>query len=125
MLPVPVSRAGVVKRLKSSAQEIQKYFEHLPKLVVELPLEVSLAYMFARVELAQNMTLYGGIIKLHRGNAELTKNAVNTHHLTREGFEKLFSHVFGKAIKNAALLNRGKSGGNRGTPYINRGTRGL
>ena len=103
MLPVPGNRAGIVKRLGSLTPEIQKYFEHLPKLLEEFPLEVALAYAFARVELAQNMTLYGGIIKLHRGNAELSKNAVNTHHLTREGFEDLFSHVFGKAIKSTVL----------------------
>jgi hypothetical protein len=82
---------------------VSGYFEHLPALVEHFPLEVCLAYMFAQVELAQNMTLYHGVRKLHSAHAEVARNAVNVHHLTRAGFESLFKNVFGRALPGPVL----------------------
>lgn len=93
----------MVNRHTQAPAEVSAYFEHLPKLVEDFPLEVCLAYMFAQVELAQNMTLYCGVVKLHRAHATVARNAVDAHHLTRDGFKALFKNVFGKNLTNAVL----------------------
>jgi len=102
-MTVPGSWRGVVNRHKSASSEVGAYFQHLPKLVEELPLEVCITYMFAQVELAQNMTLYCGVVKLHRANATVARNAVDAHHLTRAGYKDLFKKVFGKDLTKAVL----------------------
>jgi hypothetical protein len=62
------------------------------------PWDVVIAYLFSRVELAQNMTIYCGCVKCHRVNADLAWTAVNNQHLTRDGFKELFKSIFGKKI---------------------------
>lgn len=103
------SKAGLLKAYKSLPDEIQKYFEHLPKLIDDFPLSVALAYVFARHELGQNMTLYCGIVKLHRANAELARRVVNTHHLTREGFAELFKTIYDIELPQTARTNLKKA----------------
>jgi hypothetical protein len=92
-----------VNRLASSTHEVQRYFPHAPKLAKEFPWEVCLAYMFARVELAHNMAIYCGTVKLHRADAELARKAVMQQHMTREGFRDLFKAIYQHAIPDAAL----------------------
>jgi len=94
----PKTWKGVVKHLQARPIEVQKYFEHCPKLVEEFPLDVGLAYVFSRIELAQNMALYCGAVKLHRANAGVTRSVVTSHHVTRDGFEILFTTIHGKAL---------------------------
>ena len=62
------SKPGLLNFFHKSPAEIQKYFEHLPNLIEQFPLDVVLTYVFARVELAHNMALYCGIAKLHRAD---------------------------------------------------------
>lgn len=102
-MTVPGSWRGVVNRHKSATPEVAAYFEHLPKLVEELPLEVCLSYMFGQVELAQNLTLYCGVVKLHRANATVARNAIDANHLTRKGFEDLFERVFGRRLTDTVV----------------------
>ena len=89
---------GLVKRFEAAPEEVQKYFAHLPKLLNEFPLEVSLSYVFSQVELAQNMSLYCAIVKLHRADANLARQAVDIHHMTREEFKEKFEIVFGRKM---------------------------
>jgi len=78
---------------------LKTYFAHFPKLAQEFPWDVSISYMFSLVELAHNMTIYCGVVKLHRVNNTLARTAVNNHHMTRDGFKDLFKTIFGKPIK--------------------------
>lgn len=88
-----------LKSLYSSApEEVQWYFEHMPRLIDEFPLDVALAYAFARVETAHNMALYCGVVKMYKANADLAWTAVERQHLTREGFRDLFRTIYGKQI---------------------------
>ena len=89
---------GVVKRFAALPAEVAKYFEHFPKLAEDFPWDVSLAYLFSRVELAHNMAIYCGAVKLHRANGELARSAVQLHHMTRPGFRELFKTIHGAAI---------------------------
>ena len=95
---VPKSRRDLLKRYEKASERIRTYFEHLPKLLADLPLDVSLSYVFSQVELAQNTTLYRGVVKLHRANAVISRRVVDGHHFTREGFKHKFEVVFGKPI---------------------------
>lgn len=90
---------GIVNKYNALPDEIKKYLEHFPKLAQEFPWDVSISYLFARVELAQHMTLYCGVVKRHRVNGELAANAVNNHHMTREGFKNLYKTIFGRPLK--------------------------
>lgn len=88
------TKRGLLKVHQGCSMEVQGYFEHLPKLLDEFPLDVALAYAFARLELAQNMALYCGVVKVHRADGELARKVVSTHHMTREGFVGLYRTVF-------------------------------
>ena len=96
------TKKGLLNVYNACSSGVQRYFEHLPKLLDEFPLDVALAYAFARLELAQNMALYCGVVKLHRANAELASRAVSTHHMTREGFVGLYEAVFDFGLPKAA-----------------------
>ena len=92
------SIVGLRRCYHRSPTEVRTYFSHLPKLIDEFPFDVALAYVFAQVELAQNMTLYCGAVKLHRCDATLARNAINTHFMTRKGFREQFEVIFATAI---------------------------
>ena len=96
------SKSGLLNTFERCPNEVKAYFEHLPKLVEKFPLDVSLSYVFGRIELGQNMTLYCGIVKLHRAHSTLARNAVDAHHLTREEFRDKFEMIFGPSIPEAA-----------------------
>ena len=96
------SKPGLLKAYKACSEEVREYFKHLPKLLDQFPMHVCLAYVFARLELGQNMALYCGAVKVHRANAELAKTAVGTHYMTREGFVGLYKTVFGFDLPKVA-----------------------
>jgi hypothetical protein len=96
------SKAGLVKAFGNQPERIQAHFNHLPTLANQFPLEVALAYVFAQLELAQNMALYCGAVKLFRANAELARKAVSTHHMTRANFAVLYKTVFSCDLPIAA-----------------------
>ena len=60
------------------------------------PLDVPLAYMFSRLEQAHRMTLYCGIVKLHKADGMLVRQSLNDFDLTRKGFREMMPIVFGK-----------------------------
>jgi hypothetical protein len=83
---------------------VKAYFEHLPKLVGDgLPYEIAIAYVFLKIEQAQNRALYGGIVKIHRGNAEFVGRLMNFQHLTRDGFKNIYKNVFGNSLKEETV----------------------
>jgi hypothetical protein len=102
MAPPIKTKAGLVKAFADQPERIRSHFGHLPTLAKQFPLEVALAYVFAQLELAQNMALYCGAVKLFRANAELARRAVSTHHMTRANFAALYKTVFSADLPKAA-----------------------
>lgn len=95
---------AVLKRYNNSTEKVKGYFDQLPALVNGgFPYEVCLAYLFLRLEKAQNRALYCGVVKRHRASGEMADKAINSQHLTRDGFLKLYETVFGKAVPQATL----------------------
>jgi hypothetical protein len=95
----PANYKQVAKLYDSLSPTLQKYLEHYQKLVTaELPFEVAMAYLFQRLERAHRKALYGGIIKNHSANAELTSEIIAKARLTRDDFDSLFERVFKSPI---------------------------
>ena len=96
------SYKALLKCYESKSEHVKSHFEHLPKLINDdLPCVIAIAYCFLKIEQAQNRALYGGVVKVHRCNAEFARRLMNFQHLTREGFRDLFKNVFGKALKES------------------------
>ena len=85
---------GLHNAYNGHSDEIREYFEHIPKLIDFFPLDVCLAYVFARLELGQNMALYCGAVRIHKANSQVAKGAVGTHHMTRYEFIDLYKNIF-------------------------------
>ncbi len=96
------SKRGLEKAYRKAPSEIRDYFEHLAALLGDFPMAISLAYAFSRLELGQNMALYCGVVRIHRVNADIAKNAIGTHHMTRDGFVNLYETVFDLTLPDAA-----------------------
>ncbi len=103
------SKPGLLKRFNNAPKEVRDYFTHLPKLVEDFPLDVVLSYVFAQVELAQNMTLYCGIVRIHKADGALARSAIDAHHMTRKEFRDKFTVVFGLPIPDAIGNSLGKA----------------
>ena len=102
---VPGSYRSVINRLLDAPDDVKWFFEPLEELLIKrFPWEVSLSYAFSRVEKAHIMTLYCGVVKLHRVESELAKKAVDNFENRHEEFRNLYQNIFGSAI-NAALIN--------------------
>lgn len=86
---------AVLKKYDDCSLEVKSYFNSLPSLVDQSQYEVAIAYLFLMTERAQNRTIYGGVVKLHRANTKLAERVVNQQHLTRNGFHLLFKNIFG------------------------------
>ena len=83
-------------------EDIQDYFEHLPKLLQhKFPLDVCLAYAFSRLESGRRAALYCGVVKIHSVDAQLAKSAVSGH-IEYEKFISLYGKVFKEQPPSAA-----------------------
>lgn len=100
------SYKAIIKKYDQCSEGVKWYFDQLPSLLNDgYSYEVSLAYLFLRTEKAQNMALYCGSVKLHRANTEVASRAVNSQHLTRDGFILLYKNVFDKALPSSIKTN--------------------
>ncbi len=99
-MTIPAQRRTLKAKYDSAPKELRDYLSHLPKLLEDFPLDVSISYVFSKVELAHNMSLYCGVIKIHKTNHEVTRAAIEKHHMTREGFLEQFTTVFSTPIPN-------------------------
>ena len=97
------SKPGLLNHFAQRTEKVRGHFAHVPKLVAEFPLDVTLAYMFALVEQAHIMALYCGIVKLHRTDTTLTLTAVHGFHMTREGFRTKFDLIYGKGLSKPTI----------------------
>ena len=65
----------------------------------------ALSYASALLERAKHLTIYCGIVKLHRTDATLTRRIVDADHMSRGRFLELFETVYGAKVK-ASLVSR-------------------
>lgn len=103
-MSVPSTYKGVISRFKKAPPEIRKNFPSFINLIKSHDdWNVSVSYIFTRVEYIKHLTIYRGIVKLHRGEANFTWKVVDSEHMSRKRFIDLFEIVFGKPIKKSLL----------------------
>ncbi|MCY3729156.1 MAG: hypothetical protein OXF97_09220 [Nitrospira sp.] len=95
-MSIPGSWKGIVNRLNDSPKHVREYFPYLPGLLKDYPLDVSISYLFGMVELAQNKSLYCGMVKLHSVDKDLARKAVDLHPIFRSDFRQFYETIFGK-----------------------------
>ena len=96
------SKRGLLSLYGRCSPEVRRHFEQLPALLEEFPYEVALAYAFQRLELGENMALYCGLVRLHRADATVARNAIDSHHMTRQGFAELYKTIFDVDLPSGA-----------------------
>ncbi len=94
------SYRGVLQHYEAAPERIRSYFPDFAELVTRHNWEVSISYVFSRIERAKRMTIYCGIMKLHWCESSLTWKLVSKDHLSRRRFRELFEIVFGQKIPN-------------------------
>ena len=97
----PANYRQLLTFFREKPDHIQNYFSNFPGLVEDYEWEISISYVFARIEVAKHTTLYCGLVKRHWADAELTRSTLDRDHITRERFRSLFKTVFGKPIPDA------------------------
>ena len=102
-MDVPASRPGVRNRLLRAPEEIQWYFTPAAELIENYPWQVPLAYLFARLEKAHIMTLYCGVVKLHRVDSELAAEASDRFENRPADFRVLFENILGRRFPRSLI----------------------
>ena len=95
----------VLAHFNGKSQDIIRYFPEFKKLVVGYSWDVSVSYVFSRIETAKHMAIYCGIVKLHWADSALTKGLVDKDHMSRSRFRELFKTVYGNSM-DAVLLDK-------------------
>lgn len=95
---VPGNWLGVVSRIDASTEEVKSFFDPLSNLVENYSWEVSIGYLFTRVEQAHNHLLRGAAVKMHSVNASTADRFVDGCHITRKEFSRLYKNVVGRSI---------------------------
>ena len=88
----------ILKKFDNLPDEIRRYFAHFPNLAKDYPWEVSISYAFSLVETAHNMTVYCGVVKIHKVDRSLARTALENHHMTRPGFRELYKAIFNRKL---------------------------
>ncbi len=95
----PKNYKQLIRYFASHDEKIKKYYCHLPALLgTQFGFDIAIAYLFSRIEFAQNRALYCGLVKLHECKSSIVENILVTWHMRREDFRSKFKMIFGKDI---------------------------
>lgn len=91
----PANYRQVAKLYDSLSPTLQKYLKHFPKLINnnDLPLEITIAYLFQKLESAHRRALYGIIVKKYFADAKSTHEKISKSKLRRKELDKLFERI--------------------------------
>ncbi|MEP7217339.1 MAG: hypothetical protein ABI876_00400 [Bacteroidota bacterium] len=96
----PPAYKPIITAYDAASNDVRTYFKYVPDLARNFPFDICLSYLFTRVEQAQRMSIYCGIVKLHRADTTLTRRAVDILHMSREDFHAKFKTVFGEPLQS-------------------------
>lgn len=94
---------GVLKEFNKLPEDIKKYFSDAPSLIENYSFEVVIAYLYLKIEQAQNRILYGGVVKRHKADKDVASKIINSHHLTRDGFKLLYKNIFKEELSKEII----------------------
>ena len=102
--PLPEIRSipGLRNYYLAQSEEVQWYFEHVPKLIEDFPLTVCLSYVFSKLEAGNLMALYAGAVKVHKVDVEMARRAVEAAHISTEDWPNRYKAVFSVKPPRAA-----------------------
>jgi len=103
VLTMPANRRQLKQHFDDAPEQVREHFSDLPGLLENFSLDVALAYVFSRVELAHNMALYCGVVKIHNASREVAGAAIDANHMTRESLLEMFKTVFNRDLPTATL----------------------
>jgi hypothetical protein len=98
---IPANYKQVLAFFEARPKDIQVYFESFPSLVLDYEWDVSISYVFSRIETAKHTTLYCGLVKRHWTDAKLTRELLDRDHMSRGRFRELFKVVFDQPLPDA------------------------
>ena len=101
VLTMPTNRRQLKQDFEDAPEQVREYFSDLPRLLENFPLDVALAYVFSRVELAHNKALYCGVVKIYNASKEVAGIAIDAKHMTRDSFLEMFKAVFNRDLPTA------------------------
>jgi hypothetical protein len=102
-MPTPANYKQVLLHFEKLPEDVRKYFPTFKELVERYSWDVSIAYVFSRLERAKRETIYCGIVKLHWTESSLTRQLIDKDHMDRRRFRDLFKTVFGVPIEKHLL----------------------
>jgi len=102
-MSAPANYKQVLNHFNQMPNDIKEYFPSFPALVQHYPWDVSISYVFSRIEAGKHSVIYCGIVKRHWTDATLTRELIDKDHMSRGRFRELFKTVFAKTIKKELL----------------------
>lgn len=110
-MATPKNYKQVIALVESTSPSVRAYFEAVTELIEHYEWDVSISYTYARIETIKRRTLFVGLVRKHRADAEYTDKELDREFLTRSRFKQLFSIVYGRDIPKdiIEILERGEA----------------
>ena len=110
---MPKNYKQLLPHFGNADEGVKSYFPFFERLATDFEYDVAVSYVFTRVEIVKRMTIYCGIVKLHRCQKDLTWKLVSEDYMDRIRFKELFLKVFGRRIGKevAAKLEKAEKSG--------------
>lgn len=102
-MPTPANYKQVLHQYDRLPDDVRSYFPTFKELVERYSWDVSIAYVYSRLERAKHETIYCGIVKLHRTESSLTRTLIDRDQMDRRRFRELFKTVYGVPIDKTLL----------------------
>ena len=99
----PQNKTQLIRVFESQPNEIKSYFGQSPELIKNFSWDVSISYIFSRIEIVKRTSLYCGLVKIHWTQPALTRSLLDKEHITRARFKDLFRVIFDKQISPEIL----------------------
>jgi hypothetical protein len=84
----------IIAHLRKKNETICTYYPHLEKLLTDFPVDIALSYCFAQLELAQNMAIYTGLVKIYNTDYVVTSSIIRKWHITRDDFKEKIEIIY-------------------------------
>lgn len=101
---MPANYKQLISKYDALPAKIKGYLPYFKKLVYGYPYEVTIGYLFSRIERAHHIALDCGLVKLHECDSDLTDSVIQSYRMTREDFPEKFKTIFDIAINPSALV---------------------
>lgn len=96
--PSAANYKQVIARHGELSDDVRAWLDVVPELVEHYTWDVSIAFVFMRIEAINHEVLYRGLVRRHLTDAPLTRALLDRDHMTRRRFRELVKTVFDAPI---------------------------